>query len=132
FSFIAALLFLLEPNAGEAMGEGEWVRLGATLSFNEGLYRIIEITPQTVIIRGEDGRKHHILRDQFMSLSKTPATRKRRLAKKTDFFAQDEGMLAAADYHVGNTGHTRAHRRAVLTWVFEASVDSLPRAGDDN
>ncbi len=113
------------------MREGDWVRLGPTLSFGEGRYKIVTLGAHSITVRGEDGRHHALLKEQFENLINAPATPKRRYGKKADFFDHNVGMLAGAGYHVGTNGLGKARRRAILTWVFEASPNELPRVGNE-
>jgi len=112
------------------MSAGDWVHLGVTLSFGEGLYKVITISAAGVTVRGEDGRNHALSKEQFETLMLAPASPKRRFAKKTDFFDRTDGVLAAAGYHVGISGLSKVKRRGVLTWVFETPLNALPKVGD--
>ena len=112
------------------MSAGDWVRLGATLSFGEGLYKVITMSTPGVTVRGGDGQNHALSTEQFEKLMLAPAAPKRRFARKADFFDRKDGVLAAAGYHVGITGLGKAQRREVLRWVFEQPLNALPRVGD--
>ena len=113
------------------MKDGDWIRLGPTLSFGEGLYKIVNVGLQTVTVRGEDGRRHSLSHHQVQTLTMSTATPKRRTATRATFFRQEHGVLAAAGYHVGASGFAEARRRAILSWVFEAPLIALPKEGDE-
>ena len=112
------------------MKTGDWVRLGQTLSFNEGTFKVVDLTAESVMIRGDDGGRYTLSRGLLETLRLSPAAPRRRFATRTNFFRQELGVLAAAGYHVGRGGLDRERRRAILSWVFEAPVTALPKVGD--
>jgi hypothetical protein len=114
------------------MKPGDWVRLRRTLAFEEGFYKVVAITEAQVKVRGEDGRFHVLNTGQFEHLVVSHEHAKRRLGTPADFFSQDEGVLAAMGYHVGERGLTREQRRSVLARVFQTPLERLPQVGDDS
>lgn len=111
--------------------KGDWVALRRTLAFDEGMYRIVEVTPSCLKIMGEDGKSYMLTREQFKKyLLYGPTAPKRRTGARATYFEQDEGVLSSLGYHVGVSGLSRDQRRSILAQLFEMPFERLPQVGD--
>ena len=105
--------------------------LRGTLAFPEGWYSVSQ-RAEKIEVRGRQGRKHSITPSLFAALRQEGPTQKAHVAASNSFFVQDEGVLSALGYHVGEHGLRAAARHQVLHHAFLLHADRLPRVGDQS
>ena len=103
--------------------------LAPTLSFPEGWYRasqhgdIIELTSKC-------GSKHYISETLFLRLRQDGPRHRVRTAARKHLFAQEQGILGALGYRVGERGLTTHQRRKLLIDALTLPLNRLPQVGN--